>query len=76
MYKKPHHLNGDKRLYSPTFTDSTDEPTPMGLFKQGKGFKFPTMNNMDDAGDYDSDDGAIGEMNEESIGFGETSNNQ
>lgn len=30
----------DKKLYSPTNTDSTDEPTPMGLFKQGKGFKF------------------------------------
>lgn len=30
----------EQKLNSPTFTDSTDEPTPMGLFKQGKGFKF------------------------------------
>lgn len=30
----------DKMLASPTFTDSTDEPTPMSLFTKGKGFKF------------------------------------
>jgi hypothetical protein len=28
----------DKKLLSPTYTDSTDEPTPMGFFSQGKGF--------------------------------------
>jgi hypothetical protein len=27
-------------LNSPTFTDSTDEPTPLGLFTSSKGFKF------------------------------------
>lgn len=28
---------------SPTFTDSTDEPTPMGLFSKHKGFKFSSQ---------------------------------
>jgi len=30
----------DKKLNSPTFTDSTDEPTPMSFSKQGRGFRF------------------------------------
>jgi hypothetical protein len=38
------------KLNSPTYTDSTDEPTPLGLFSKGKDFKFnPHMiDQMDD----------------------------
>lgn len=41
----------DKKLSSPTFTDSTDEPTPMSFFKQGKGFRFHTGENDNEGQD-------------------------
>ncbi|CDW77365.1 UNKNOWN [Stylonychia lemnae] len=47
-YANKAQLMNDKKLLSPTYTDSTDEPTPMGFFNQGKGFQF-NMNMEDDA---------------------------
>lgn len=43
---KSNPLDKNQKLNSPTYTDSTDEPTPMNFFSQGKGFKF--NGNMDE----------------------------
>lgn len=62
-------MEKNQKLNSPTYTDSTDEPTPMNFFNQGKNFKFNNVNGGS------SNNNNMDEEISESIAFDDPNNN-